>query len=181
MKHIGTRELETERLLLRKITVNDAEAMYNNWASDDVVTRYVTWPTHQSVEDTKSLLAMWEKEYENDNCYRWIIELKDEKKAIGTIDVCRMNGSDGVAEVGYVISRDYWNRGIVTEAAKRVLEYLLKEVGFYRVEAQHHLYNPASGKVMQKIGMKYEGVVRGGRLVKGEHVDVAMYAILKID
>lgn len=181
MKHIGTRDLETERLLLRKISVNDAEAMYNNWASDDIVTRYVTWPTHQSVEDTKGLLAMWEKEYENDNCYRWLIELKDEKKAIGTIDVCRMNESDKVAEIGYCISRDYWNKGIVTEAAKKVLEYLLKEVGFYRIEAQHHLDNPASGKVMQKIGMKYEGIVRGGRLVKGKHVDVAMYAILKID
>jgi len=181
MKHIGTRELETERLLLRKISLNDAEAMYNNWANDDVVTKYVTWPTHQSVDDTKGLLAMWEAEYENDNCYRWIIELKAEKKAIGTIDVCRMNEGDGVAEIGYVISREYWNRGIVTEAAKKVLEYLLNEVGFYRIEAQHHLDNPASGKVMQKIGMKYEGVVRGGRLVKGEHVDVAMYAILKID
>ena len=65
MKHIGTRELETERLLLRKISVNDAEAMYNNWASDDIVTKYVTWPTHKSVEDTKGLLTMWVKEYEN--------------------------------------------------------------------------------------------------------------------
>lgn len=181
MKHIGTHELETERLILRKITVNDAEAMYNNWASDDVVARYVTWPPHQSVEETKGLLEMWEKEYENDNCYRWVIELKNEKKAIGTVDVCRIKEDDETAEIGYCISRDYWNSGIVTEAAKSVVAYLLKEVGFYRIEAQHHLNNPASGRVMQKIGMKYEGVVRGGRLVKGEHVDVAMYAILKID
>ena len=63
MKHIGTKELETERLLLRKITVNDADFMYKNWASDDIVTKYVTWTTHQSVEDTKELLRMWEKEY----------------------------------------------------------------------------------------------------------------------
>lgn len=181
MKHIGTREFETERLLLRKISVNDAEAMYNNWASDDIVTKYVTWPTHQSVEDTKSLLKMWEAEYEIDNCYRWVIELKNEKKAIGTIDVVRIDEGNETAEIGYCISREYWNKGIVTEAAKKVVDYLLKEVGFYRIEAQHHLDNPASGKVMQKVGMKYEGVVRGGRIVKGEHIDVAMYAILKID
>jgi len=181
MKHIGTRELETERLLLRKISVNDAEAMYNNWASDDIVTRFVTWYTHQSIEDTKGLLKMWEAEYENNNCYRWVIELKNEKKAIGTIDVVRIDEGNETAEIGYCVSREYWNKGIVTEAAKKVVEYLLKEVGFYRIEAQHHLDNPASGKVMQKVGMKYEGVVRGGRIVKGEHVDVAMYAILKID
>ena len=181
MKHIGTRELETERLLLRKISVNDADAMYNNWASDDIVTKYVTWPTHKSVEDTKGLLTMWEKEYENDNCYRWVIELKTEKKAIGTIDVCRINENDQIAEIGYCISRDYWNQGIVTEAAKKVVEYLLTEANFYRIEAQHHLDNPASGKVMQKVGMKYEGIIRGARIVKGEHIDVAMYAILKVD
>jgi ribosomal-protein-alanine N-acetyltransferase len=181
MKHIGTCDLETERLLLRKISVNDAQAMYNNWASDDIVTKYVTWPTHKNVEETKGLLAIWEKEYENDNCYRWVIELKDEKKVIGTIDVCRVDEGNETAEIGYVISRDCWNKGIVTEAAKKVVEYLLKEAGFYRVEAQHHLDNPASGKVMQKIGMKYEGVLRGARIVKGEHIDVAMYAILKID
>lgn len=181
MKHIGTRELDTERLLLRKISVNDAEDMYNNWASDDIVTKYVTWPTHQNVEETKGLLKMWEKEYENDNCYRWAIELEEEKKLIGSIDVCRISEENETAEIGYVISRDYWNKGIVTEAAKRVVEYLLKEAGFYRIEAQHHLDNPASGKVMQKIGMKYEGIIRGARIVKGEHIDVAMYAILKID
>ena len=181
MKHIGTRELETERLLLRKISVNDAEAMYNNWASDDIVTKYVTWPTHQSVEDSKEILKMWESEYEQDNCYRWAIELKEEKKLIGDIDVCRISEVNETAEIGYCISRDYWNRGIVTEAAKKVVEYLLKEAGFYRIEAQHHLDNPASGKVMQKIGMKYEGVIRGARIVKGEHIDVAMYSILKID
>jgi len=181
MKHIGTKQLETERLILRRISVNDAEAMYNNWASDDIVTKYVTWPKHESVEATRGLLEIWEKEYENDSCYRWAIVLKDENKVIGTIDVVRVNEADETAEIGYCISHEYWSKGIVTEAAKKVVEYLLNEVGFYRVEAQHHLDNPASGKVMQKIGMKYEGVIRGARIVKGEHIDVAMYAILKID
>ena len=67
MNHIATKELETDRILLRRISVDDAEKMYNNWASDPEVSKYVTWPTHKDINVTKDLLKIWEAEYANLN------------------------------------------------------------------------------------------------------------------
>ena len=180
MKHIGTKELETDRILLRRISVDDAEKMYNNWASDPEVSKYVTWPTHKDINVTKDLLKMWEAEYTNSSCYRWCVVLKENNEPIGTIDVVKSEDSYEIAEIGYCISKEYWGKGIMTECAKRVLKFLFEEVGYNRIQATHALENPASGRVMQKIGMQYEGTIRdGNRLNQGKLCDVAMYSILK--
>lgn len=71
MKHIGTKNIETERLILRRFTLDDADAMYRNWASDDEVTKYLTWPAHSSVDITKMVLADWVESYKNDDNYNW--------------------------------------------------------------------------------------------------------------
>lgn len=180
MNHIGTKELETDRILLRRISVDDAEKMYNNWASDPDVSRYVTWPVHKDIDVTKDLLKIWEREYDKPNCYRWCIVLKETNEPIGTIDVVKSEDSYEIAEIGYCISKEYWSKGIMTECAKRVLKFLFEEVGYNRIQATHALENPASGRVMQKIGMQYEGTIRdGNRLNQGKLCDVAMYSILK--
>jgi len=77
LNHCGTCRLETERLILRRFTVADADAMYRNWASDSEVTKYLTWPSHQSPEITKTLLTEWVKSYKKDNYYQWAIVLKE--------------------------------------------------------------------------------------------------------
>lgn len=179
MNHIGTKELETKRIILRRINVNDAQLMYNNWASDIDVSRYVTWNVHKDVNETNELLKVWELEYTNLNCYRWCIVDKESNEPIGTIDVCKSNDSLDMAEIGYCMSKKHWGKGIMTECASRVVKFLFEEVGYKRIQATHALENPASGRVMQKIGMKYEGVIRdGNRLNTGNLCDVAMYSIL---
>lgn len=87
MKHLGTRELETERLLLRRLTVADAEAMYHNWASDEEVTRFLSWPANESVQVTEATLKHWASEYEKDDFYHWAIVPKEVGEPIGTISV----------------------------------------------------------------------------------------------
>ena len=181
MQHLGTKELQTDRVYLRRLRKEDAQMMYDNWASDSEVTRYLTWDPHTSPEETAQLLAMWEAEYVNPQYYHWAMWHKESHTLIGSISVVSINEETESAMIGYCMSPKFWNQGIMTETVKAVNTFLLKEVGFHRVEAYHHVKNPASGKVMAKSGMIFEGVRRGAVKHRGEYIDVANYAILQKD
>lgn len=170
--------LETERLILRKIKIDDAQQMFDNYASRDVVTEFLRWKSHKSVQNTISYLSSVVIPAYNEETYRWAIELKSNRQMIGCIDVVKFDKSVKMAELGYVLSDDYWGLGIMPEAGKAVIEYL-KELDFKRIQAIHHMGNPKSGRVMQKLGMQFEGVLRKAHLnKKGEIIDVAMYALI---
>lgn len=157
MKHLGTKKLETERLVLRQFALEDADKMYQNWASDPEVTKYLTWPTHESVGVTKRVLSDWVSSYDNENQYQWCIAKKENNEPIGSISVVNMKEKAESFEIGYCISRAYWHQGITSEALRAVMDYLLNEVGARRIESRHDPRNPHSGAVMQKCGLRYEG------------------------
>ena len=182
MQHIGTRPLETERLILRRYTAGDAQEMFDHWACDPEVTKYLTWPTHPSAEITRGLIeSVWLPAYERPESYHWGLELKDGGKLIGDIAVVHINEDILEAELGWCMGRAWWGNGYMPEAARAVIRYLFDEAGFYRVFARHDVENPKSGRVMQKVGMTFEGVARkGGRNNRGI-VDEARYAILRSD
>ena len=181
MNHIGTQKLETERLILRRYTAEDARQMFDHWAGDDEVTRYLTWPTHANVGVTEWVVDDWVKRYEQPDCYHWGLELKATGELIGDIAVVRIIEPVLEAELGWCMGRAWWGNGYMPEAARAVLKVLFDEVGFNRVCAAHDVENPKSGRVMQKIGMTLEGVHRqAGRNNRGI-VDHAVYAILKRD
>ena len=170
--------IETERLKLRKMKFDDFEDMYYGYASKDKVTEFLSWKSHKSIEETKTYLNNVVLPEYNDETYRWAIELKENGKMLGCIDVVRFDKKIKMAEIGYVLNDDYWGKGIMPEAGKAVVDYLAK-LGFKRIQAIHHCNNPKSGRVMQKIGMQFEGVLRKSHLNnKGEIIDVAMYAII---
>lgn len=181
MRHQGTKTLETERLLLRRVTAADAREMYEHWASDGEVTRYLTWPTHTGVDMTEAFLRWTEQQYEKPEHYHWGIVEKASGKLIGNISVVRLIEEIDAAELGWALGRAWWGRGIMPEAARAVLQFLFDEVGVNRVYAGHDAENQNSGRVMQKIGMTYEGRQRAaGRNNRGV-VDMDQYAILKGD
>ena len=182
LNHKGTVTIETERLILRPFTMEDAEAMYRNWASDDLVTRYVTWPTHESVEITRAVLADWTSHYGEKDHYKWAIVLKENgPEPIGDISAHGIRENTLCATMGYCMSRAHWGKGVMTEALKAVIDFFFDEVGFNRVAADHDIENPASGRVMEKAGMRFEGTARqGGRNNRGI-VDICHWAILKED
>ncbi len=180
MEHKGTINIETDRLLLRRFVLSDALPMFKNWANDSDVTAYLTWQPHENVEVTKKILKMWIEDYKSPDCYNWGIVLKDYGKVIGSIGVVNQNTDFDRCEVGYCIGKSFWGKGIMTEALKAVIDFLINEVGFNRVHAYHHAENIGSGKVMIKAGMKYEGCLR--EYVKnpsGIYTDCNMYSILK--
>ena len=112
LNHKGTVVIETERLILRPFTMEDAEAMYRNWASDDLVTRYVTWPTHESVEIARAVLADWTSHYGEKDHYKWAIVLKENgPEPIGDISAHGIRENTLCATMGYCMSRAHWGKG----------------------------------------------------------------------
>ena len=182
LTHKGTQIIETERLILRRICVEDAQAMFDNWASDENVTRYLTWPTHASPEITQLVVNDWVSSYDRMDFYQWAITFRGEKNTlIGTIGALEPNDRIAKIEIGYCIGKKWWHKGIMPEALKAVMEYLFDEVGMNRIEAHHDSRNPNSGRVMLKCGMKYEGTLRqAGRNNQGI-CDVCVYSMLKSD
>lgn len=170
--------LTTERLKLRAVTMDDVEAMFK-YGSNDNVTRYVLWETHQTVEDSKSFIEMAIESYAMHEFYHWGIEYNGE--FIGTIDFVGLNDYSKVGEIGYVLAEDYWNKGLVTEAAKRVIDFGFEELGLIRIQARCIAENVASSRVMEKCGMKFEGTLRKSLFAKGTHHDIHMYAIIDED
>lgn len=91
MEHKGTVTLETERLILRRFELEDANDMFSNWASDPEVTKYLTWPTHSSIEVSKFVINDWVSSYDKKDYYSWAIELKGERKVVGSITAVKVN------------------------------------------------------------------------------------------
>jgi [ribosomal protein S5]-alanine N-acetyltransferase len=180
LNHKGTKEMETDRLVLRKFRETDASNMYNNWASDSEVTKYLSWDAHSSVESTKQLLNMWVSEYNDLEHYQWAIELKENGELIGNISLIEIDNYNETCEAGYCISKSIWNKGIVTEALLKIIEFAFNEIKFERIGAHYDIANVASGRVMEKCNFKYEGTLR--KIYKnnyGDSIDCKYYSILK--
>ena len=181
MNHIGTKRYETERLILRPFVESDAQSVFENWASDDEVTKYLTWPTHPSVDASRWYVNYCIQQYSKTSCYQWGIELKSTHELIGSISVVSSIDELECMELGWVIGRKYWGKGYTPEAATKVLDILFDEVGANCVYAGHDVNNPNSGRVMQKIGMKYEGILRQFGKNNQGIVDCARYSMIKAE
>ncbi len=141
--------LETQRLILRPFTMEDAEPMFTCWASDPEVTKYLTWNEHKSPDDTKAVLEKWIAEYEKPERLNFAIESKADGMLIGGIDI--VGYLDGTPVIGYNLGKKYWNKGYMTEACKCLLDYLFSR-GFAQVRIDARIENIASNRVIQKCG-----------------------------
>lgn len=146
------KELQTERLLLRKLRADDAQRIFDFWASDPAVTRYITWPPHESVEVTKAVMAGWLAEYEKPDCYRYGIELKESGELIGMIDVVGYRG--GCPVIGYCSGHPVWGHGYMTEALRAVCAMLFDE-GYETLLIEAIRENIGSNRVIQKAGFSF--------------------------
>lgn len=177
MKHLGTVELITSRLRLRRFNLADADAMFANWASDPEVTKFLTWPAHADANVSRCVLESWLDGYEKDNYYQWAIEFEGEP--VGSISVVSVNDSVETVQIGYCIGRRWWHKGITSEALEAVIKFFFEEVGVNRVEARHDFNNPNSGAVMRKCGMQYEGTLRQSDRNNQGICDACWYSILR--
>lgn len=182
LAHRGTTKIETQRLILRPFVIDDAAAMFNNWANDSEVTKYLSWQAHEEIDVTKYVVQLWVESYSSGKAYQWAITEKGkENEVIGNIGAVRIDEDLERAEIGYCISKKHWNKGITSEALSAVIDYLFS-CGFMRISGFHDVLNPVSGKVMLKCDMQFEGVFRNAEKNSlGEFCSIAQYAILKSD
>lgn len=177
MEHKGTVQLETERLILRRATESDVKPAFKNWVNDERVTLFLTWQPHGTESITEQVFNSWISKYQNADYYQWIIELKDLGEPIGTISGHHIDEVEQKIEIGYCIGYDFWGKGYMPEALKKVIEFLFNEVRPSKIVARHAKENPNSGKVMQKAGMKYfKTLPQGGHCNYGI-VDMLCYEI----
>ncbi len=180
LTHVGTKSIETERLLLRKFEIEDAKPVFENWAKDPENVKYLSWKAYDSLDQMKEFLNHQIEKYKNDNFYCWCITFKDTGEVIGDITVNMLKEDNECCAIGYVISKKHWGKGIMPEALDAVLNYLFSNANFHRVQLMHDVDNPASGRVMQKCGMHFEGVLRGyDRANSGNWCNDAIYSILR--
>jgi len=149
--------IETARLRLRKPAIDDAEAIYTTYASDAEATRYVSFRTHQSSEDAREYLRHCTAAWAGEGPFTWVIVLRDTGRLAGTIDI-RPQGHR--VEMGYIIGREYWGRGYMTEVVRAVSDWVLAQPEIHRVWAMCDVDNLASARVMEKSGMQREGRLR---------------------
>lgn len=172
--------LETSRLILRPMTMKDTADIYD-FARDKEVARHVLWDAHRSLADSREYLRFILRQYREGRPSSYGMVLKETRRLVGTIGFMWLNEENSTVEVGYSLARSHWNKGLTTEALRALIDMSFTYLHVHRIEAQHDLSNPASGRVMLKCGMRQEGVLRGRIYNKGKFVDVALYAILRED
>ncbi|MFC5700376.1 GNAT family N-acetyltransferase [Cohnella faecalis] len=172
--------LETERLILRRLQPADANE-YFHFASDPLIATHTMWSFHETVEDTKAYLDKLENKYEQKTAYHWAIHNKQNRLVVGRTGFIRFDHTHDSTEIGFVVSREYWKQGIMTEATRAIIEYGFEELGVNRIESRCNEDNIGSERVMQKLDMNFEGILREQLKIKGEYVNQKMYAILKRD
>lgn len=172
-------ELETPRLRLRKLTVNDVPLYYERLGSSAAVTKYMLWNPHQDISESVASIQKVLHRYEEGQCYRWGIALRDTNELIGIIDLLRFNEADNTCSFAYMLGEDYWGKGYGTEALKAALHFAFTQLQVDAVIADHMTANPASGAVMRKAGMKFLRIIPKKYEKHGRIIDAAEYRITK--
>ncbi len=171
-------ELETDRLRLRKLLQDDLHDVYN-YASNPEVSQYMLWDTHQSIQDTQQFFNIAFEKYKKGELAPFAIEYKSTGRVIGTIDFVWWERENATAELGYVLTPSYWGQGLIPEAAQKLAAFGFQHMNLFRIEARCYADNAKSIRVMEKLGMSREGVMRGRLQVKGSRRDVTLYALLR--
>lgn len=180
MEHKGTTVITSKRLLLRRFAIEDAEAMFHNWASDPDVCRFLTWPPHPDVNVTRRILQNWITSYAQPNFYQWAIALQEHPhNVIGSISVVAQNEELVLVHIGYCLGKEWWHQHITSEAFTAIIPFLFEEVKANRIETRHDPDNPNSGRVMRSCGLTYEGTAREADRSNRGIVDACNYSLLK--
>ncbi len=170
--------LETERLILAKISPEHAEDMYE-YSCDPDVTKYLTWSCHSSVKETERYIKLLQKKYASGVFNDWGLILKESGKFIGTCGFTSFDYVNNTAEIGYVLAKPYWGKGLAVEGAKRVMEFGFDVFGLGGFCAKCMEGNDASMRVMQKVGMSFEGMYKNGMFIKGSYKTIIVYSVTR--
>ncbi|OGO30889.1 MAG: GNAT family N-acetyltransferase [Chloroflexi bacterium RBG_16_56_11] len=170
--------IATEHLLLRPYTLADAPDLQRHIGERDIAATTINIP-HPYVDGMAEEWIGKHRERAEKGEFQFAITDRQDGRLLGGIGFHDVDRESECAEIGYWIAKPYWRNGYGTEAARAILKYGFEVMGLNRIHARHFKHNPASGRIMQKIGMKYEGSLRQHFKKMGNFVDFELYGILK--
>ena len=147
--------LETDRLMMRPFRMEDAQEVFECWESDPDVARYMFWTSHNEIEKTREWLAFELGQIDKQDWYRFALVLKETGALIGTT-LLYYEEEVECWEIGYNLGKEYWGKGYITEALKKMLDFAIHELKIKQMVGRYAKENPASGNVMKKLGFQYE-------------------------
>lgn len=154
MKFPSISTIETSRLWLRKLTLENAEDYHRHLFGSEAVSRYMLWNPHQNIAESVASIQKVLRRYEEGRCYRWGITLKETDQLMGIIDLLRFDEGTESCSFAYMLGECFWGKGFGTEALKAVFHFAFTQMEVTYITADHFTENPASGRVMEKAGMK---------------------------
>jgi len=165
---------------LRRFTQFDGRSMVDNWCSDPLVTQFVSWDVPLSLKAAQVLLNQWLKDYFDPHVVRFNIVDANTHQSIGMIDTVDYDLDNDTLEIGYLLARTHWNKKIMSEALRLMIDYCFKHhASLNKIIAKHSVDNAASGQVMRNAHMRLEGCMKEALKVDDIYLDVLHYAILK--
>ena len=177
MRFVEFENLETQRLLLRRIRMEDILEYYERLFGDGDVCRYLLFDPHQDMFESMASIEKTLQRYEDGGCYRWGIALKENDSLIGVIELLRFDEDTQSCSFAYMLGCDYWNQGYGTEALSCVIRFAFEKLDVERILVDHMSPNAASGAVMRKVGMKHIGTEPGKYEKHGQIFDAEVYEI----
>lgn len=181
MNHLGTIEIETKRLFLRKFHIDDADEMFYGWASKEDCSRYFPWQPCKNISEVITRIQKWVDNYSNNDFYQWAIVLKENKKVIGIINLHNVRDEYNSAETSYILNPNYWNKGYMTESLSSIIDFGFKNLKLNRICADYFEGNEQSAKVLHKCSMIKEGVEREKYRKNGNYINSVLCSILYAD
>ncbi len=169
--------LKTDRLILRKLKKTDVPNMFSYFSQEEV-TKYYDLESFTSEKQAEELIERFFNRYEEKKQIRWAITLKESDELIGTCGFHSIEPEHRKAEIGYELHPTFWGKSIMTEAVSAIIQFGFNEMTLNRIEALYDPRNMSSGRVLEKCGFEYEGVMRKRYFEKGKFVDAAIAAIL---
>lgn len=178
MKFVQLRELQTPRLVLRKLRFDDLYDYYERLYSDGEVAKYMLFDPHQDIGESLESLERTLERYEQGQCYRWAIALRDTDELIGILELLRFDEKAESCSFAYMLAKNWWNRGYATEALQAAFRFAIDEMGVKKIAADHMAPNAASGAVMGKAGMVQVGTIPGKYEKHGQRHDAVCYELV---
>lgn len=179
LTHIGTNTIETERLILRRFTYKDNEAMLKHWIADEKIQSLYSEPVYTTKEAVNELLNKYISSYEKSDYYRWAIIEKISDECIGQIAFFLVDNKNHFAEIEYCIGSEFQCRGYATEATKAIIKYGFEKINLHKIQICTKTINEPSKRVIEKCGFTYEGMLRDYFYQNGGYVGRLYFSMLK--
>ena len=170
-------ELETERLLLRKITKDDVQEVFEI-RSNPITMQFIDRPIAKTIDDALNLIKVFDEVFEKQDGVAWAITFKEEKKLIGTIGFWKMDKPNFRAEIGYILNQTFHRKGIMNEALKVVIDFGFQQINLHSIEAVTKPTNTASNEILLKNGFLQEGYFRENYFFEGKFYDKKVFSLI---